>query len=61
MLYLLFSLASWLRAIESDLRPLKYRSFLLVEEGSLSRTLAFDCGYGYTQEEYAMKRERNIF
>jgi len=27
-----------------------------VEESSLSRTLAFDCGHGYTQEEYAAKR-----
>jgi len=36
----------------------EYRSFLWVEEGSLSRTLAFNCGHGYTQEEHAMKRER---
>jgi len=28
-----------------------------VEEGSLSRTLAFDCGHGYAQSEYAMKTE----
>jgi len=26
-----------------------------VEESSLSRTLAFDCGHGYAQEEYATK------
>jgi len=30
-----------------------------VEQGSLSRTLEFDCGHGYAQEEYAMKRERD--
>jgi len=29
-----------------------------VEEGSLSRTLAFDCGQGYAHEEYAMKTDR---
>jgi len=28
-----------------------------VEEGNFSRMLAFDCGHGYAQEEYAMKRE----
>jgi len=28
-----------------------------MEEGSLSKTLAFDCGHGYAQEEYAMKRQ----
>jgi len=27
-----------------------------VEEASLSRTLAFDFGYGYAQAEYATKR-----
>jgi len=32
-----------------------------VEEGSLSRTLAFDCGHGYAQEEYAVKRERVVY
>ena len=35
----------------------EHRSFLRVEEGSLSKTLAFDCGHGYAQEQYAMKRE----
>jgi len=30
-----------------------------MEEGSLSRTLAFDCGIGYAREEYGMKREEN--
>jgi len=29
-----------------------------MEEDNLSRTLAFDCGHGYAQEDYAMKRER---
>jgi len=29
-----------------------------MKEGSLSGTLAFDCGHGYAQEEYTMKRER---
>jgi len=29
-----------------------------MEEGSLSRTLAFDCGHGYAQEEYVIKRMR---
>jgi len=28
-----------------------------VEEGILLRTLAFSCGHGYAQEEYAIKRE----
>jgi len=27
-----------------------------VEEASLSGTMAFDCGHGYTQEEYAKKK-----
>jgi len=30
---------------------------LCMEEGSISRTLAFSCGHGYAQGEYAMKRE----
>jgi len=30
----------------------EHQSFLRVEEGSISRTLAFDCAHGYTQEEY---------
>jgi len=30
-----------------------------VEKGSLSRTLAFDCGHGDAQEKYALKRERS--
>jgi len=38
---------TWLRATETT----EHRSFLGVEEGSLSRTLAFDCGHGYAQEE----------
>jgi len=29
-----------------------------MEEGSLSRRLAFDCRHGYSQEEYVMKTER---
>ena len=29
-----------------------------MEEGSLSRTLALDCGHGYAREEYATMRER---
>jgi len=29
-----------------------------MEEGSIWRTLAFDCGYGYAQEEYVVKRKR---
>ena len=33
-------------------------SFVRVEEGSLSRTQAFDCGHGYAREECAAKRER---
>ena len=36
----------------------EHRSFLRVEEGNISRTLAFDCGRGYAQEECVMKRER---
>jgi len=36
----------------------EHRSFLRVEEGSLSGTLMFDCGNGYAQEEYSVKRER---
>jgi len=31
-----------------------------VEEGSLSRTLVFDCGHDYAQKEYAMKTEREM-
>ena len=31
-----------------------------MEEGSLSRTLAFDCGHGYAPEQYATKRQRGI-
>ena len=34
-------------------------SFLCVEESSPSRTLGFDCGHSYAQEEYAMKTKRN--
>jgi len=29
-----------------------------MEEGSLSRRLAFDCRHGYSQEEYVMKTKR---
>jgi len=29
-----------------------------MEEGSLSRRLAFDCRHGYSQEEYVMKTDR---
>jgi len=29
-----------------------------MEEGNLSRRLAFDCRHGYSQEEYVMKTER---
>ena len=35
----------------------EHRAFLCVEEDSLSRTLAFNCGHGYTPEEYAVKRD----
>jgi len=28
-----------------------------VEEGSLSRTLAFNCGHGYAQEDYSQCHE----
>jgi len=31
-----------------------------VEEGSLSRTLAFACGHGYAQEEYAVQIDRDV-
>jgi len=31
-----------------------------VEEGSFPGTLAFDCEHGYTDEEFAAKRERII-
>jgi len=31
-----------------------------VEDGSLLRTLAFDCGHSGAQEEYAVKREKSI-
>jgi len=37
------------------------RSFQCMEDGSLSRTLAFNCGHGYTQEEYAVKSETERF
>jgi len=32
-----------------------------MEEGSLLGTLAFNCRHGYTQEEYARKRERGCY
>jgi len=35
----------------------EHQSFLYVEEGSLPRTLSFDCGHSYSQEECATKRE----
>ena len=35
----------------------EHSSFLRVEEGSVSRTLAFDCWHGCTQEEWSVKRE----
>jgi len=35
-------------------------SFLRVEEGSLSRTLVFNSGQSNAQEEYAMKRDREV-
>ena len=44
----------WLRATVSDLRPLNIGPSC-VEEGSLSRTLAFECVHGHAQEEYATK------
>jgi len=44
---------TWLRGTESDLRPLNSKQ-LSMEEGSV------DCGHGYAQEEYAMKREKRI-
>ena len=43
----------WIRSETTE-----HRSFLCMEEDNLSRTLAFDCGHGYAQEDYAMKRER---
>ena len=45
-----------LRAVESTT---EYRSFIRVDEGILARKLAFDCGHSYTQEECAMKTERD--
>jgi len=39
----------------------EHRSFLCMEEGSVSRTLAFNCGHGYAQEEYVTKREERNF
>jgi len=38
----------------------EHRSFLCVEEGSLSRTLAFDCGHDYAQEQCAMKKAPSL-
>ena len=38
----------------------EHRSFLRAEEGSLSRTLALDCGHGYAPEECATKRETSL-
>jgi len=46
---------TWLRATESDLRPM---NIVRAEYGSLLTTLAFDCGHGYAEEEYAMKRQK---
>jgi len=31
---------------------------ICMERGSLLRTMAFDYGHGYAQEQYAMKREK---
>jgi len=31
-----------------------------VEEGSLSRTLAFDCGHGHNQEECLEEEEEEV-
>jgi len=42
----------WIRSETTE-----HRSFLRLEEGSLSRTLAFTVITGYTQEEHAMYRE----
>jgi len=33
----------------------KHQSFPCMEEGSLSTILAFDCGHGYAEEEYAIR------
>jgi len=46
-----------LRAIELTA---EHWSFLWVEKGCLSRTLAFDYGHSYTPAEYAMKMERGM-
>jgi len=35
----------------------EYRTLMRVEEGSLSRTLAFDCGHGYAHEESSIKMD----
>jgi len=45
----------WRKTIESDVEYRSFMSFILAEEDSLSRKLAFDCGHGVAQEEYAMK------
>ena len=44
----------WTGSETTEHRPFLY---IRVEEGSLSRTLAFDCGYDYALEQYAIRRQ----
>ena len=37
----------------------EHPSFLCVEARSIARTPAFNCGHGYAQEQYAVKRDNN--
>ena len=46
----------WLRAIESDLKPLNIGPSYTWKKAA-AKTLAFGYGHGYIQEEYAMERE----
>ena len=41
-------------SIRSESTELRF--FIFMEQGNFSKTLAFDCGYGYALEEYAMKK-----
>ena len=52
---------TWLKSHRIGSETTEHRSFLCMEEGSVSRTLAFNCGHGYAQEEYVTKREERSF
>ena len=48
---------TWLRAVESDLRPLNTLTCLQLGGRQLIGRLAISCAYGYAQDEFAIKEE----